>query len=336
MGADHGEGPEGSERDRRRRIGRNETNMTFNPLADDVLRATTIDEFVGQEALKDRLKVFLASALKEKRPPGHVLLIADAGFGKTSLAGIIAHTLGVPFELRTMPVETAELATLLVIHEFQGVLLLDELHRASTKQQEELMPLIEFGYLQYRGHKFPAEWLTVVAATTHPKKIIPTLRERFDWEPTIDPYTKDELAEILQRMSRKLNVDLDDSTVGILAGAMSGSPRHARKFALAARDLYVVGGQAPPADLILDHLRVDREGLTVDHWRYLAALHKLGAKAGLRPLASYLNESEEVLEGMERLLIDLELIEYASDGRHLTTKGLSYLRKNRKAVASVP
>lgn len=309
--------------------------MIFDPLAADELRATTIDEFVGQQALKDRLNVFLASSIRQQRPPGHILLIAEPGFGKTSLAAIIAHRLNVPFEMKTMPVDTAELASLLVIHEFEGVLLLDELHRASRKQQEELMPLIEFGYLQYRGQKFSAGWLSVIAATTQPKLIIAPLRDRFDWEPKIDPYTPEDLAEIMQRMGHKLNVDLSDSTVEILAGAMSGSPRNARRFALAARDLYVVGGKVPPADLILDHLRIDREGLTVDHWQYLVALHKLGAKAGLKPLASYLNESEEVLEGMERLLIDLELIEYASDGRHLTTKGFGYLRK-RKAVLSVP
>jgi len=310
-------------------------NMTSNPLAEDVLRARTLDEFVGQQPFKDRLKITLAAAIAEKRPPGNMLLIAQPGFGKTSLAAIIADSLGAPFELRTCPVETVNLVGLLQLEMFEGVLLLDELHRASTKQQEELLPLIEFGYLQYRGNKYKAGWLMVIGATTQPKKIIGPLRDRFDLEPKMDDYTTEELAEILQRMSQRLNVGLPDAEVLDLAGAMSGSPRNARRFALAARDLTVLGGQVPDAQMILDHLRVDRDGMTVDHWRYLAALRKLGAKAGLKPLASYLNESEEVVEGIERLLIDTELIEYANDGRHLLPEGFERLRK-RKVAPSGP
>lgn len=301
--------------------------MGFDPLAGDPLRAETWDDFIGQEKLKERLDRHIMAAVKEGRAPGHILLVADPGCGKTTLARIIARRMGTDFETFTMPVKLENIVRLLIVREFDGVLLLDEIHRASVKEQEDLLTLIESNYIQYRGERFQVGYLTVVGATTEPKKVIKTLKDRFPFIPDLDPYTNEELCEIVSKMTEKLGVILDEDDIIKLGAACGGTPRHARRFALAARDLLVVNGTIPEAAEILDHLRIDEQGLSVDHWRYLEALNRLGGQAGLKTISSYLNENESVVEELERLLVKQDLVDYTERGRALRTAGFERIRK---------
>jgi Holliday junction DNA helicase RuvB len=299
----------------------------FDPLAGDHLRPDEWSEFVGQEPLKERLIKHIDAAVQDLRAPGHTLLIAPPGAGKTTLARLIAKRMGVPLEVLTCPVKFDTIVKLLVRDEFAGVLLLDEIHRLKPSEQEDYLTLIESGYIQFRGEKFAVGWLMVVGATTEKKKLIKPLRDRFPYKPELDGYSDEEISQILQGMTVKLGFEMEEKDADVLAKACVGTPRRARDFALAARDLRVLAdGLVPSAEEILDHLRIDEDGLGLEHWRYLDTLLKLGGQAGLRPICSMMGEDPTVIEEIEAVLLEQKLITYSERGRQLRTEAYKRLR----------
>lgn len=305
-------------------------NVTFDPLAGDPLRPDDWDEFIGQDPLKERLLKNIDAAVKDMRPPGHMLFMAEPGSGKTSLARLIAKRMGVDLEIFTCPVDFSTIVRLLVQEDFSGVLFLDEIHRLSDSQQEDYLTLLHDGYIEFRGEKYRVGWLTVVGATTEKKKIIKPLRDRFPFRPEFDPYTDPEIQEILQNMARRLGFEISDEVAAPLAKACVGTPRRARDFTFAARDLRILEEREPTAEEILDHLRVDENGLGVEHWKYLMALQKLGSRAGLAPLASYMGESVQVVSEIETVLLDQGLITFGARGRELRTAAFERIRERKE------
>lgn len=303
--------------------------MTFDPLAGDPLRPDDWSGFIGQEPMKERLIKNIDAAVQDLRPPAHTLLMAAPGTGKTTLARLIALRMGVDLEVFTCPVDFKTIVKLLVQDDFSGVLLLDEIHRLSRSEQGDYLTLIESGYLEFRGEKFRVGWLMVIGATTEKKNIIKPLRQRFPFRPEFDDYTDVEIQKILQNMTRRLGFEMPDATAAPLAKACVGTPRRARDFAFAARDLRILGTVDPTADEVLDHLRIDPNGLGREHWKYLDALQKLGGQAGMRPLRAYLGESEQEIEEIESVLLDQGLITYTPRGRELRTAAFERIR-NRK------
>lgn len=305
----------------------------FDPLAGDPLRPETWEGFIGQEPLKERLGKHIDAAVMDNRAPAHILLMAQPGSGKTTLARLVAKRAGVPLQMYTCPVDFKTVIRLLIQDEFKGVLFLDEIHRLSDKDQEEYFTLLHDGYIEVYGEKFQVGWLTVVGATTEKKEIIKPLRERFPFRPEFDDYTEKDIELILQGMARRLRFEIADDVAASLAPAAIGTPRRARDFAYAARDLRILEDREPTAAEILDHLRIDPDGLGVDHRKYLAALQKLGSIAGLRPLASYLGESPEVVEEIEVPLLEQGLISYGRKGRELRTAAYERMRSRKEEDA---
>lgn len=306
--------------------------MTFDPLAGDPLRPDNWDEFIGQEALKDRLIKNIDAAVADgNRPPAHTLLFAGPGTGKTTLARLIARRLDVPLQVFTCPVDFQVIQRLLV-EGFTGVLFLDEIHRLSKREQEDYLTLLHDGYMEFRGEKYQVGWLMVIGATTDRKEIIATLRDRFPYKPEFDPYTDEEIAQIVQSMALRTGFDMDDKVAVTLARACGGTPRRARDFVFAARDLRILNGGEPTAEEILDHLRIDPDGLGVEHWKYLTALKKLGTKAGLAPIAAYLNEDPKVVVQTERALIEQGLIRLTGSGREMRTEAFERMRARNESM----
>lgn len=301
----------------------------FDPLAGDPLRPDEWDEFIGQEPLKERLLKNIDAAVRDKRAPQHTLLMAQPGAGKTTLARLIANRMGVPLEVFTCPVDFKTIVRLLVQEQFDGVLLLDEIHRLSKTQQEDYLTLTENGYIEHRGEKFRVGWLMIVGATTEKKDIIKPLRDRFPYRPEFDPYSDGEISKIIQGMARRLSFEIDGDTADELAPAAIGTPRRARDFVFAARDLRILEDREPSAEEILDHLRIDAEGLGVEHWKYLEALQKLGGQAGLSPLSSMLAEDQRVVQEIEQVLLDQNLITYTPQGRELRTTAFERIKDRR-------
>lgn len=287
----------------------------------DTLRPTAQADFVGQKKLLGRLNVGVRAARAEDRPLDHVLLCGPAGFGKTTMARIIANELGDPLESATMPLTERALTQIVLRH--HGVLLLDEIHRASTRQQEMLLPLLEGGYVvDNRGRKTVNNWLTVVGATTEPQKIIPPLYDRFAIKPRFEPYTTTEMGRIVKGMAKMADVTMSARTCEALGLAAGGTPRNARMLVLAARDLWFTLGRLPRPKEILELTGVEPDGLTDHHRAYLEALDTLGGEAGLKLIATAVRLPEPVCVDLERLLRELGYIKYGDRGRSLTAEGV--------------
>lgn len=295
----------------------------------DVFRPTW-DTFVGQESIKRQLRVAIAAARNEARPMEHVLLTGPPGFGKTSLSSIIAEALGDPFVEYMMPLKQSVLVNL--VRKFTGVILLDELHRAPTRAQEELLPLLQFGYIQLpNGTRLVNDWLTIIGATTEREKIIAPLYDRFVHKPEFDPYSDEEMAQIVHNMALLAEHPLSDDDAVALGKATGGSPRTARQFVLTARDLKSSTGQMPSAEQVLDLNRVTPDGLTRQHKLYLEILDKLGGQAGIKPLSMMLRLHESVIMELERLLLHRGYITYGARGRELTA--VAYAKLNGRGNA---
>jgi holliday junction DNA helicase RuvB len=294
-------------------------------MAHDELRPTTWSEYVGQHELKRKLSIHINAAKQAARMPEHILLCAGPGYGKTSIAQIIAAELNENLEMVTMPVTTSALAA--IVRTFEGVLLLDEIHRASPKQQEDLLPLLEFGYVQTPGYKrIEAGDLTIIGATTEEDKLIEPLLDRFSIKPSYAEYTDDEMAIILTGMCDKVDIDISDEMARALAPAAAGSPRRCRQFALALRDLADSGyAPEPSTQQVLDLCGVAFDGLSDAHIRYMETLAALGGAKGLQVLCSLLRQNQHTVMNLERDLLKRGLLQIEGC-RELTRAGFNRLK----------
>lgn len=302
--------------------------------AGDILRARRLDEYVGQRKLKERLGIHIRAAIAQERMLDHVLLTGSPGYGKTSLAQIIADELGDEFAAITMPMKPAALASFL--RQWRGgVLLIDEIHRASDSQQEDLLSLLEDGVFRTsNGRKIVVPHLTVVGATTEPENIIPPLYDRFVIKPTFEEYTDGDMGCIVVSMGNKVDIDFDAETAVRLGQAAGGTPRNARHLVLAARDL-ATSGEMPTVEDILQLCGTEPDGLTVEHLKYLETLSDLGGQGGLNVLSSMLRLHQRILMELERLLVHHGLILFGTTGRELTQKGFNRIRKSAPPLRRV-
>lgn len=295
--------------------------MTDHMLGDQ-LRAHSWDEFMGQSALKERLATHIQAASTQDRMLDHVLLAGPPGFGKTSLAQIITQETGDAFAAVTMPMKPLALAAML--RQFGGgVLLLDEIHRAPHSQQEDLLSLLEAGQLRLpNGRYIEVEFLTIIGATTEPEKVIPPLYDRFPIKPVFEPYSDEDMGKIVASMARKVSLNLDPEFSVALGRATGGIPRNARQLVLGARDV-LANGRSLTLEAVLQLCGVEADGLTDQHLRYLRTLSDLQGQAGLAILASMLRLHPSTLQGLERLLLERQLLTYGSNGRELTSAGFA-------------
>lgn len=289
----------------------------------DDLRPDTWDDYIGQRKLKAKLSVHVKAAANEARMPEHILLGAPAGYGKTTLASIIANELQEHMEVITMPVTTN--ALMQVVRSFEGVLLLDEIHRASKAQQEDLLPLLEFGYVQTAGNRrVDAGDLLIIGATTEPWSLEEPLLDRFAIVPQFEDYTSEDMETILRGMCERAGVQVPDELIKDLAPAAAGTPRRCRRFALAARDLAAIGEPLESAT-ILDLCDVEVDGLSAQHIRYMETLQALGGSKGLKVISSLMRVSEKQVQKLERDLIKRGYVEI-HNARELTRAGYERLK----------
>lgn len=294
----------------------------------DEFRILTWAQFVGQETMKARLRVHISAAEKQHRTLDHVLLVGKTGFGKTSLAHLIAHALHEPLTTALMPL--TENALMRLAEDTSGVLFLDEIHGASKPIQEMLQPLLEFGYVQNKqGIKRHSCHLTIIAATTEPEKLIKPLWDRFPIRPDFDAYSDEEMGRIVMNMALQAGVKLAKGTAEQLGRATDGTPRRAAQFVLAARDLSTGMKRTPTGTEILGLCRVDETGVTQSHRDYLTALDDAGGTAGLSTLRNLLRLSEGVVRELEPLLLKQKLIRFTPSGRELTRQGQQKIEGTR-------
>jgi Holliday junction DNA helicase RuvB len=311
--------------------GETETTITPGntaPAAPPAHRPATWDDYVGQARVKRRLQVAIGSALARDHRAEHILLTSGPGQGKTTLAQLIATEMGRPLVILTKPPKPETLRRACEAAEY-GVLFVDEIHAWGRDVQEMLMELTESGTLDtdFGVESYP--FITVVAATTDPDKLLKPLVDRFGCKLTLDPYTDEDMVHIARGMVARCwpaGIDpLDDSTCAVLATASASVPRDLRSLVMAGRDLALIG-EIPSAEEILILCDTDPDGCTRAHLDILERLDRSPkGTAGLATLSTALRVPVDMIRRTERLLLDRDFVALTPSGRTITPEGRARL-----------
>lgn len=275
----------------------------------DKFRPLEWDSYIGQDRLKDTLKIAINGSCSRNERLDHILLVGPPGSGKTSLAALIAEESFNEMIDLIAPIKPSILRRVVEAHD--GILFIDEIHRMSPKDQESLLPLLEDQRYQLDNGLFlENDDLVIVGATTEPKKIIKPLWDRFLLKPPFDEYSDSEMAQIIIGMANILHLTFDEDQAKILGRATGGIPRAAKQFVRMAQDL-----NSESAMDILDRCMITPDGLTLDHMNYLEVLIKMGGQAGLSMISTHLGLSTELVMDIERLLVKRNMIQFSKSGR---------------------
>ncbi|MCL2418676.1 MAG: Holliday junction branch migration DNA helicase RuvB [Conexibacteraceae bacterium] len=313
---------------------------------DDVdrsLRPRQLEDFIGQEALKDQLGVSIAAAAARGEALDHVLLAGPPGLGKTSLAQIVAAELGVPFVQTAGPAleRKADIAALLTALEPRSVFFVDEIHRLPRALEETFYPAMEDHCLPITvGQGAGARVVTIdlppftlVGATTRTGLLSTPLRDRFGIQHRLDHYGPPELAQIVRRSARLLGVEVEDGGALAVASRSRGTPRVANRLLKRVRDYAEVRGSGIVTESVagaaLDLLEVDHAGLDrLDREILRTICEKFsGGPVGLSTLAASVGEEQDTIEDVyEPYLLQCGLIERTPRGRAATRRAFEHLR----------
>ena len=311
-------------------------------LMDNTIRPETIDEYVGQEDVKENIRIFVEAAKMRNEPLDHVLLYGPPGLGKTTLAFIIAHELGTNIKTASGPSieKSGDLAAILSSLESGDVLFIDEIHRMPRYIEEILYPAMEDFSLDIivgsegnsRNIKIDLPPFTLVGATTRAGDLSAPLRDRFGIVSKLQFYTVDELTRIVERTARVLGVEIEEEAARELATRSRGTPRIANRLFKRVRDFALVKGNGV-VDLAiteeaLERLKVDKMGLdNTDHELLFAIIEKFGGgPVGVEALSSSIGEEVTTIEDVyEPYLLQTGLLKRTSRGRIATDKAYEVL-----------
>jgi Holliday junction DNA helicase RuvB len=309
---------------------------------DRSLRPRRLEDFVGQEALKDQLAVSIAAAVARGEALDHVLLAGPPGLGKTSLAQILAAELEVPFVQTAGPAleRKGDVAAFLTALEPRSVFFVDEIHRLPRALEETFYPAMEDRCLpitvgQGAGARVVTLELppfTLIGATTRTGLLTTPLRDRFGIQHRLEHYAPEELARIVRRSARLLGVAIDDAGAVSIASRSRGTPRVANRLLKRVRDYAEVRDSGVVTERVageaLDLLEVDHEGLDrLDREILRAICQKFaGGPVGLSTLAVAVGEEADTIEDVyEPYLLQQGLIERTPRGRAATKRAYEHL-----------
>lgn len=303
---------------------------------DQTLRPKRFDDFVGQDRIKDNLHIYIRAARKRKEPLDHLLFSGPPGLGKTTLASIIAHEMGVEIKATSGPAieKAGDLAGLLTKLQEGDVLFIDEIHRISATVEEYLYSAMEDYVIDIildqgpsaRSVRIPVQRFTLIGSTTREGLLSSPFRSRFGVIERLDFYPWEDLFEIVRNSAKALSIRIEDTGAEIIARRSRGTPRLVNRFLRRLRDMAEVLGDGVITEKVsregLDRLGVDPRGLGEMDRRILdALLRNRGQPVGLKTIAVIVGEEESTIEEVyEPFLIQAGYVEKTPRGRVPTEK----------------